>query len=884
MNKRKQNITDFFSKISKKSHTESASCSSQIEPLLQQDDPVSETTPVSNLDVITSDVAEDTAADISERIILPECWDHNHWLVVKIKYPWLFVEKGLLGCTVCREVKHLGVSIANGLSISKEWSTGIISAHGLNKKDMLTSLRKKIHRHKVSESHRKAIDIQAVSKKQILQSNIEEQQKHKFATTSKVFRIAYYCAKKNRPYTDFRDLVSLQAANGTDVGRILHSEYTGAQIIDCIASEMRKRLCQKIVEQAPKLSLFIDESTTVSSQSVLIVYIRTTINENKPVTFFLDLLHLPKTDAQSIEATLLTCLGKHGFNHEFLKENLIGVCSDGASVMLGRKSGVLERLRAKYPMIVKWHCLCHRLELCIADTVDAIPGLHHVTSFFEKLYSVYHQSPKNLSELSKCAKELEMQILKIGKVFTVRWVASSQRAIRAVWESYPALHSHFIQASSSSAHNSKQKCVFSGLNKVLTSAEYLVNLAGVADAVYEMGILSEALQRDDITLPRAYQLINRSVRAIEKLKEKPGKHLKEALESVEKGNFKGVIINTESTKGQVKINLPQFYQSLVDNLRSRLYTSTASNRPLNSSQTDDFETLVSELDILNCQRWPMNVESPWTEGEIKLEQLCKRFRIHYASICEGFRDFIDNGGEEVPDNLKPIMTAVNSLPVTSGDYEWDPLPYVKKWVTTHRNADDSQSRKVQHENHGRRYSSLWSADKLPPHRSFDCPIDLRYGCMPPRGHLYNLSGPEKFAMREYIKENLAKGFIRPSRSPAGAGFFFVQKKDGCLRPCIDYRGLNKINVNNRYPLPLIDDLFAQITNASIFSKLDLRGAYNLVRIRDGDEWKKAFNTPDGHYEYLVMPFGFCNAPAVFQELINEVFREVFGEVCVGLPR
>ncbi|XP_063302262.1 E3 SUMO-protein ligase KIAA1586-like [Pelobates fuscus] len=745
MSKRKSSITDFFTKASnKKSHADSASCSTQSEPLLQAVVSAAETTPVSEPAVVdkVTDVAED--ADVSDNI-LPECWDQNQWLEFKKKYPWLFVDNGLLGCKVCREVKHLGVSVSQSVSISKEWSTGTITPYGKTKKDMLTSLRKKIHIHKISEAHVKAGDIQAVSRKEILQSNIAEQQKHKFASTTKVFRTAYFCAKKNRPFTDFRDLISLQVANGADLGCILHSEYTAAQIIDCIASEMRKKLCKAIVEQTPKISVYIDESTTVSNHSVLIVYIRASVNGKDPVTFFLDLLDLPKADAQSIEATLLACLFKFGFSNDFLAENWIGACSDGASVMLGRKSGVLERLSQKYPKIVKWHCLCHRLELCISDTIDSIPGLHHVTSFFEKLYAVYHQSPKNLAELSECAKELEVQILKIGKVFSVRWVASSQRAIRAVWESYPALHSHFLKASLSSAHNSKQKSVFSGLNKVLTSVDYLLNLAGVADAVQEMGLLSEALQRDDITLPRAYQLINRSVRAIEKMKDMPGKHLKEAMESLEKGNFKGVTINPESTKGQVRINLPQFYQSLVDNLRSRLFALTASNRPAASSQSGEFETLVSEIDILNSQRWPINVDSPWFEGEVKLEQLCKRFRLSYASICEGFRDYIDNGGAEIPENLKPVVTAVNSLPVTSGDCErgfstmnlvmspirsglgierlssllfisligppvhlWDPLPYVTKWLTTHRSADDAKSRKVHNlAQQGQRYSSLW---------------------------------------------------------------------------------------------------------------------------------------------------------------------------------
>lgn len=166
------------------------------------------------------------------------------------------------------------------------------------------------------------------------------------------------------------------------------------------------------------------------------------------------------------------------------------------------------------------------------------------------------------------------------------------------------------------------------------------------------------------------------------------------------------------------------------------------------------------------------------------------------------------------------------------------------------------------------------AASLPPHRPYDCPIDLLPGTCPPRGKLYSLSGPERAAMEKYVHESLDSGFIRPSTSPAGAGFFFVGKKDGSLRPCIDYRGLNSITVKNRYPLPLMTTAFEILQGATIFTKLDLRSAYHLVRIRQGDEWKTAFNTPTGHYEYQVMPFGLANAPAVFQSFINDVLREM----------
>ncbi len=171
------------------------------------------------------------------------------------------------------------------------------------------------------------------------------------------------------------------------------------------------------------------------------------------------------------------------------------------------------------------------------------------------------------------------------------------------------------------------------------------------------------------------------------------------------------------------------------------------------------------------------------------------------------------------------------------------------------------------------------ADTLPPHRPYDCAIELLPGTCPPRGRLFSLSAPERSAMDDYICKALENGFIRPSTSPAGAGGFFVGKKDGGLCPCIDYRGLNNITVKNRYPLPLMATAFELLQGATIFTKLDLRNAYHLVRIREGDEWKTAFNTPTGHYEYQVMPFGLANAPAVFQALINDVLREMLNK-CV----
>ena len=131
-----------------------------------------------------------------------------------------------------------------------------------------------------------------------------------------------------------------------------------------------------------------------------------------------------------------------------------------------------------------------------------------------------------------------------------------------------------------------------------------------------------------------------------------------------------------------------------------------------------------------------------------------------------------------------------------------------------------------------------------------------------------------------MDDNLCKGFIRPSNSPAGAPILFAKKKDGSLRLCVDYRGLNRITRKNRYPLPLINDLLDRLKTAKIFTKLDLRAGYNNVRIASGHEWKTAFRTRYGSFEYLVMPFGMTNSPATFQHFMNDIFRDMTDDFVV----
>ena len=125
-----------------------------------------------------------------------------------------------------------------------------------------------------------------------------------------------------------------------------------------------------------------------------------------------------------------------------------------------------------------------------------------------------------------------------------------------------------------------------------------------------------------------------------------------------------------------------------------------------------------------------------------------------------------------------------------------------------------------------------SANKLPPHRPYDCQINLIADSKLYYGPIYPLTDKESKVLKDYLDENLRKGFIRKSKSPAGAPVLLAPKKNGELKLCQDYRELNKITIRDSYPLTLIQDMFEHMGKARYFSRLDLRSAYNLVRIKE----------------------------------------------------
>lgn len=603
------------------------------------------------------------------------------------------------------------------MEISPEWSECKISGGKSNKKETrLSVLRNKIKKHLSSTAHQTACTIIIDKETDVLTKQFECNSYKIHKSTEIIFRTAYFIAKNNRPFDDHYKLLELQKLNSINTGTTLQSRFSSTNIISHIAIEMKKKIVTNIINFDSKLSVLIDESTTTSTLSAMVVYLKSSISNEDPVFIFLDLVELNQQTAYNITHQLIECLHKSGFNDDFLKRNWISFASDGASVLLGKKAGVAKLLKDKYPLIFNWHCLNHRLELAVSDTMKDINATNHFKSFIDSLYVLYNNSPKNKNELKNICNELDIIFLNIGRVLDVRWVASSWRAVKSVWRTLPALSNHFYVSSLDMNRDTKTRSKYLGLYKKLTSPEFISDLALMSDVLYELSYLSLALQNKSITLIQADSQIKRAIRVIESFKYKNGDHMNKFKEAQKTMIFQNVKLASYSRI--ISINKNQFITSICNNLNSRL---------LDNSNIDN-SSLLHDICILDKNTWPQSIDVRYGEEQVK--NICNRFLLNTEKAIHGFRAYVEEDSNHKT-LLLELNNCIKTLPCSTAECErgfsllnlicndlrsrltiehisylmfvklngpplhlWSPESYVKSWLIHHRSADDTRSKTV----------------------------------------------------------------------------------------------------------------------------------------------------------------------------------------------
>ncbi|XP_067937031.1 E3 SUMO-protein ligase KIAA1586-like [Watersipora subatra] len=383
------------------------------------------------------------------------------------------------GCLWCQKAPIPMMNHTKGMNPSAEWmeiKVGFepLDSGAANFKQQCTTklsmLRGKIAKHLFSEAHKSSEAVfKAKKSNSITQQMLANKSAKHQTSTKKVIHVAYNIAKMNRPYSDLSDHIICYQQNGINMSGILVSDKSCASMISSISSDMRGVLVGHIIQNQSKISVMIDESSTVSNEEGLVIHLRACVDDIS-TTLFLDLVHLKTADAKSIVDCLIQTLSNHGFDHSYLKRHLICFASDGASVMTGPTSGVGRLLLDRFPDIILWHCSNQKLELAVGDAIEEVGGgISSFKIFVTSLHSLYSQSPKMQEEVKH-------------------------------------LVAHF------KSHPNDTK--FQGFVATLTSQNFVINLGIMLDALEEVSRLSLLLQNRDVSLVTANSLIDQTIKAM----------------------------------------------------------------------------------------------------------------------------------------------------------------------------------------------------------------------------------------------------------------------------------------------------------------------------------------------------------------------------------
>lgn len=297
-------------------------------------------------------------------------------------------------------------------------------------------------------------------------------------------------------------------------------------------------------------------------------------------------------------------------------------------------------------------------------------------------------------------------------------------------------------------------------------------------------------------------------------------------------------------------------------------------------------TLSSDARVLALRCYDMIVGEDWLESvsPVWVDYKTKLMRVTHLGkriTLQGVRDQLQDCPEITSKKLQGLIKngAVSCCIQMDSEALMGPLSEGKQYICSVE-SDETAAVPSEIQALVQEYNHLFATPtELSPAREADHKINLIPGAQPVRVRPYHYSSIQKSEIEAQLKEMLKNGVVRHSSSSFASPVLLVRKKDGSWRFCVDYRQLNAMTLKHKHPMPVVEELLDELSGAKIFTKLDFRAGYHQIRMAMGEEYKTAFHTHQGLYEFLVMPFGLTNAPATFQSLMNVLFAEL---LCHGV--
>ncbi|VDI54723.1 Hypothetical predicted protein [Mytilus galloprovincialis] len=479
--------------------------------------------------------------------------------------PWLSIEKinNLMSCTWCEQ----------------QWTTA--------KLETLKS-------HETSNIHIKNRDIIAGKSKAAdgmeteAMKCVESLNKAVMDKLSLLFRNAHALSLAGRPFSDFEWMSKLDQMKGLDVGKTYLNRKRAKEFTDCIA-KVQMNTIKDNIHKAKFVSILSDGSTDASITEIEMIYTRVCVNGIVQV-FFVNTAYVAKSDASGIIEAMKRSVEKLDVPWDDFTKKLVGMGSDGASVMLGCNNGVAAHLRRIQPVMVAVHCYAHKLELAFKDAIKHVPLDSKVTTcLLQGLYYLYHNSALNRSNLKDSFKSLGMKVVLPTRIGGTRWVGHLLRALINFMSGYQAIKKHLEQVCASATHkvSNSTSGKAKGLLKLITSRDIILYCHFMADIATILSRVSKVFQVRECCAADIHGIISETSMLINVYATKDGPYLSKAKQ----------ILNLNEETSSMRQRPGESFPAARRNLVAGLSVSLK-----NRFELDD---IIQAMAIANFHTWPL---------------------------------------------------------------------------------------------------------------------------------------------------------------------------------------------------------------------------------------------------------------------------------------